>query len=249
MLTSKPADDLLHLNVSIRLQLMFRRERDYAMRMIRTLVVLTRMLTLSAYGTNSTAGNYSGSDAGYLVVGLAAHDTMESRAIKYTLDYRRLESSDIGSVSFSPKKKLELMPFLNQKTDFEDGNEMGVVEVRRLPPGKYELFKVEGALYGGFIQWRWQSKNSFSIPFTIEAGNATYVGHFQGHSTSVRSVVSLGAPLPSGAYFIVSNQNDHDLQIARKKVGAFQEVKTAVPDVAELKSEYFLRECPSKECE
>ena len=219
------------------------------MRTIRTMAFLTGILTLSACGTNPTAGKHSGSDAGYLVVGLAAYDTMESRAIQYTLDYRRVESSDTGSVSFSPKKKLELMPFLNRKTDFEDGNEMDVVEVRRLPPGKYELFKVDGALYGGVIQWRWQSKNSFSIPFTIETGNATYVGHFQGHSTSVRSFVSLGAPLPSGAYFVVSNQSDHDLQIARKKVATFQEVKSAVPDVVELNSEYFLQECPSKGCD
>ena len=141
------------------------------------------------------------------------------------------------------------MPFINQKTDFEDGDEMGVVEVRKLPPGNFELFKVEGALYGGVIQWRWQSKDSFSIPFTIEAGKATYIGHFQGHSTSVRSVLSLGAPLPSGAYFVVSNQYDHDLQIARKKVMTLQEAKIAVPDVAELKSEYFFQQCPSKGCD
>ena len=125
------------------------------MRMIRAVAFLTGMLSLSAYGTNPVVGKYSGSDAGYLVVGLAAYNTMEGRAIKYTLDYRRIESSDTGSVSFSPKKKLELMPFLNQKTDFEDGNEMGIVEVRRLPPGKYELFKVESALNAGIIQWRW----------------------------------------------------------------------------------------------
>src|SRR5450631_533554 len=210
------------------------------MRTIGTMVFLAGILTLPVCEANPTADKYSGSDAGYLVVGLAAYDTMESRAIKYTLDYLRIGSNDTGSVSFSPKKKLKLMPFMHQKADFEDGDEMGVVEVRKLPPGNYELVKVEGALYAGFIRWRWQSKDGFSIPFTIEAGNATYVGHFQGHSTSVRSVLSLGAPLPSGAYFVVSNQIDHDLPIARKKVGTFQEIKIAVPDVAELKSEYFL---------
>ena len=61
--------------------------------------------------------------------------------------------------------------------------------------------------------------------------------------------MSLGAPLPSGAYFVVSDQIDHDVQIARKKDSAFQEVKTSVPDVTELKSEYFLQECPSKKCD
>lgn len=216
---------------------------------MRTMAFLIGIVTLSACGTNPTSGKYSGSDAGYLVVGLAAYDTMNSRAIQYTLVYRRIESNDAGAISFSPRKKLELMPFLNQKTDFEDTDEMGVVEVRKLPPGNYELFKVEGALYAGIIQWRWHSNNSFSIPFAIEAGNASYLGHFQGHSTSVRSVLSLGAPLPSGAYFVVSNQNDHDLQIARKKVATFQEVKIAVPDVTALKSEYFLQKCPSTECD
>jgi hypothetical protein len=213
-------------------------------------MALLGMLMLSACETSPVAGKYGGNDAGYLVIGLAAYDTVESRAIKYTLDYRRTDSSDTGSISFSPRKKLELMPFMNQKTDFEDGDEMGIVEVRKLAPGNYELFKVEGALYGGAVQWRWESNNSFSIPFRIEAGSATYVGHFQGHSTSVHSVMSLGAPLPTGAYFVVSNQVDHDSRIARTKaVGAFQDVKSAVPDVGELKSEYFLQKCPSQGCD
>lgn len=219
------------------------------MRTTRALAFITGTLISAAIAASQVADRPSGDQAGYLVVGLAAYDTMESRAIRYTLDYRRIGSSDTGSISFSPKKKLELMPFLKQKTDFQDDSEMGVVEVRRLPPGHYELFKIDGALFGGMVQWRWQSKNLFSIPFDIEAGNATYVGHFQGHSTSVHSVLSLGAPLPSGAYFVVSNKSEHDLAIARQKIDYLQEVKTAVPDVVNLKSEYFLSRCPSSGCD
>lgn len=213
------------------------------------MALLTGMLMLSACATRPVAGSSPGSDAGYLILGLAAYDSTESRAIQYTLDYRRIGSDEMGTVSFSPKKKLELMPFLTQKTDFEDNNEMGVIEVIKLPPGNYELFKIEGALYGGIVQWRWLSQGGFSIPFTIEAGTATYLGHFQGHSTSVHSILSLGAPFPSGAYFVVSNQDDRDSTIARKKVPAVQDVKTAVPDVAVLKSEYFLQKCPSNGCD
>jgi hypothetical protein len=68
-------------------------------------------------------------------------------------------------------------------------------------------------------------------------------------SRGFESPSTLGAPFPSGAYFIVSNQQDHDLQIALKKVGAFQRVAIAVPDAAELKSEYFLEKCPAKGCD
>ena len=134
------------------------------MRTIRTMAFLTGMLTLSACGTNPPAGKHSGSDAGYLVVGLAAYDTMESRAIQYTLDYRRVESSDTGSVSFSPKKKLELMPFLNQKTDFEDGNEMGVVEVRRLPQENMSYSKLMGRSMAGSFSGDGSQRTVFRFP-------------------------------------------------------------------------------------
>ncbi len=217
------------------------------MRRFRVTAFFTVISILSGCQTNQMTGDLPDKEAGYLVIGLAAYDTMESRAIQYTLDYRYIGSNDTGFVRFTPKKELELMPFLTTKTDFEDHEEMGVIEVRKLAPGHYELFAIEGALFGGIVQWRW-SRTGFSIPFTIEAGKATYFGHFQGHSTSVHSVLSLGAPFPSGAYFVVSNQQDHDLQIARKKVGAFQDMIIGVPDVAELRSEYFLEKCPSTGC-
>ena len=53
----------------------------------------------------------------------------------------------------------------------------------------------------------------------------------------------------SGIDSVVSNKSGHDLAIARKKVDVLPDVKTAVPDVMALKSEYFMSQCPSSGCD
>jgi hypothetical protein len=189
--------------------------------------------------------DYPGEDAGFMVIAMGSGTSIESRAISYTLNFRRKETSEVGTISFTPHRPA--LPFLGTKRDFDEPNETGFVDVRKLAPGEYEIYGISAAMYGT-LQWRWQPKDEFSIPFTISAGVATYLGDFRGVGTSERSAWSLGAPLPTGAYFVVSNRADRDLPIARRKAPKLDQVNPAVPTEAVINSRYFQFSCLPSDC-
>jgi hypothetical protein len=111
------------------------------------------------------------------------------------------------------------------------GREAGRVISRELPPGQYEIFDFgfSGTLIVAGVEW--SSASPFSIPFTIRPGEATYIGNFA-------RAPSLGTPLEGqlGAvgYFVVSDQSERDLPIARTKAADLPPVRVEVPDVSAL---------------
>jgi hypothetical protein len=66
---------------------------------------------------------------------------------------------------------------------------------------------------------------------------------------SERHVLTLGAPFPSSAYFVVSNRSDRDIPIAQKKASYLTLINTQIPPIADLKSSYFFNKCPSSGCD
>jgi hypothetical protein len=80
-----------------------------------------------------TMPTYSGEDAGFIVIGMGSYTSVGSRGISYTLTFRKKGASDVGSIDFTPHRRM--LPFLGTKTDFDDPNETGFVEVRKLAPG------------------------------------------------------------------------------------------------------------------
>jgi hypothetical protein len=189
--------------------------------------------------------DYSGEDAGFMVIAMGSGTSMESRAVSYTLNFRRKGMPEVGTISFTPHRPA--LPFVGTKRDFDEPNETGFVDVRKLAPGDYEIYGISAAMYGA-LQWRWQPNDEFSIPFTISPGVATYLGDFRGVGTSERSAWSLGAPLPTGAYFVVSNRADRDLPIARRKAPKLDQVNPAVPTEAVINSRYFQFSCLPSDC-
>jgi hypothetical protein len=118
--------------------------------------------------------------------------------------------------------------------DYE-GYETGKVQVQHLPPGDYEVYSY---FFGGTMGY--SPRHAFSIPFTIRPGQATYIGNF------ARSP-SLGTPMESrlGAlgYFVISDQHERDITIARKKVPDLPPVTISVTDVSVLgQSELFAQD-------
>jgi hypothetical protein len=111
--------------------------------------------------------------------------------------------------------------------DFDRDGKTGVVDVVRLPPGDYDLFNFNLALVGSRGK-RFGAKRDFSVPFTVRAGAGTYIGEFV--------AVGIRGPdgLPGGAFFVVSNMADRDIQIAKRKEPALAAVTSAVPDVRSL---------------
>ena len=189
--------------------------------------------------------DYSGEDAGFMVIAMGSGTSVESRAVSYTLNFRKKGSPEVGVISFTPHRPA--VPFIGTKRDYDEPNEEGFVDVRKLAPGDYEFFGISAAMHGT-LQWRWQPDDEFSIPFSIAPGVATYLGDFKGVSTSRRSAWSLGAPLPTGAYFVVSNRLDRDLPIAKRKAPKLDQVNPAVPNGAVISSPYFQFSCLPSDC-
>jgi hypothetical protein len=101
----------------------------------------------------------------------------------------------------------------------------------------------------GTLEWHWHSVEDFSIPFTVTSGEAVYLGDFRGIATTRRSALSLGAPLPTGVYFVVSNREQRDFPIARRKAPYLADIKVQVTDPAAIRSRYFMASCRPEECD
>jgi hypothetical protein len=111
------------------------------------------------------------------------------------------------------------------------GREAGRVFILSLPPGRYEIydFGFSGTLIVAGVEW--SSATPFSIPFTINAGEATYIGNFaRAPSLGTRLEPQLGAV----GYFVVSDQSERDLAIARARDPALPAVRVEVVDVSNL---------------
>lgn len=170
--------------------------------------------------------SYKGADAGYLVYSVSSLD----QPMQFRFLYRRIPAEArpkwTGSLKCSCQGPLiGLYPF---KMDFK-GHESGNVDVETLPPGQYEAYSFEvttGSLaYGG----TWTPKQEFSIPFTIQPGQTTYIGNF---ARSTDSTMGLG-------YFIISDKLDRDMAIARTKAPALPPVTAQVFDVTQLDNPVF----------
>jgi hypothetical protein len=215
------------------------------MKNYRSLLALSLILGAASVGASSSK-DYSGDDAGFMVMGFGSYTSIESRGISYTMNFRKKGSGEFESISFTPHRPA--LPFLGTKRDFDDDGETGFVEVRRLAPGEYEIFSISAAMFGR-IEWRWKPKDEFSIPFTIASGVGTYLGDFKGVATFRRSILTFGAPLPTGAYFVVANREDRDFPIARRKVPALNQINAVLPDAAAVNSPYIQTTCHPEECE
>ncbi len=111
------------------------------------------------------------------------------------------------------------------------GREAGRVFVRSLPPGRYEIydFGFSGTIIVAGVEW--SSATPFSIPFTINPGEATYIGNFaRAPSLGTRLEPQLGAV----GYFVISDQSERDLAIARARDVALPPVRVDVTDVSNL---------------
>jgi hypothetical protein len=109
--------------------------------------------------------------------------------------------------------------------------EAGRVIVHALPPGRYEIydFGFTGTLIVAGVVW--SSATPFSIPFTINPGEATYIGNFaRAPSLGTRLEPQLGAV----GYFVVSDQSERDVPIARARNPALPAVREEVADVSTL---------------
>jgi hypothetical protein len=167
------------------------------------------------------SGKYEGADAGYLVVALAAKAGTSYDS--YTLMFRSKDRSAQGRVWWGQGNMFD-----RRKLDVDDGKEKGIVDVRRLPPGDYEIFNFNVFMNGGTIQKSWRSAQDFSIPFTIAPGRAAYIGEFM--AVKVMGENIFGMSLLDGAYFVLSDKADRDVGAVKEREPGLSEVTNAVVD-------------------
>lgn len=100
--------------------------------------------------------------------------------------------------------------------DFNDRkNGAGSVFSAYLPPGEYELYGIRLFENLGSMTTTFHTKVDFSIPFTVAKGETVYLGAFLATTTKGKNL--LGMSVPSGAYFLVSNQLQRDVGLLAKK--------------------------------
>ena len=151
--------------------------------------------------------DYEGSDAGYVVIGIgAAQGTMYTT---YRFDFRKAGGSGIDSLFYFQNNSV-----WGRGNDYETNLETGVIDARALPPGEYELYSYKIFHITGMVDRTFSPKEEFSIPFSVRPGETAYLGNYQANGLKAKNI--FGMPLPGGAYFIHSDTEERDLEIAKK---------------------------------
>lgn len=155
-------------------------------------------------------------------------------AMSFRFEYRRTATSSGEAVTDNRGAMVcDCVGFFNPRPSNLDyrGREAGRVFVRQLPPGRYEIydFGFRGTIVVANIEW--SSSTPFAIPFTINPGETTYIGNF---ARAPSLGTSLEPTLGAVGYFVVSDQSERDLAIARTKEPALPPVRLEVTDVAPL---------------
>lgn len=91
-------------------------------------------------------------------------------------------------------------------------NSTGIVRAIELPAGAWRLsgFRLDSSV----TNQRWTPRQEFSIPFTVSAGEVTYLGEFL--ATGTYGKPFLGFRAIEKPYFLVSDQRARDLPIATR---------------------------------
>jgi len=154
------------------------------------------------------AGGYQGADAGYLIVTLAAAQGTRYRS--YSFYFRRRDGGGKGSIWWGQDDASDRRPL-----DIDDGAEQALIDIRRLPPGDYEIYNFDIVLNPPSMWQPWFAARDFAIPFTIAPGRATYIGELK--AVALTTPGPFGNTLANGAYFVLSDKSARDLAIARRK--------------------------------
>lgn len=207
--------------------------------MRRLLAVFLALLLCACANVQRLPTDYSGPDAGKTVVGIGA--ASGTRYSSYSLLFRRVgqsaaaaEPKEVGRIVF-----FQTNMFYAQKPDYANSAEQGVVLIQSLPPGDYEIFNFDIFFNAGTVQTNFSSREPFSIPFTVKAGETTYLGNYQANRISGKNI--LGLPVASGAVFTVTSRLEDDLRIARGKDGMVRaDGQDATPSPRRIGNPFFI---------
>ncbi|BAN50382.1 hypothetical protein [Metapseudomonas resinovorans] len=182
--------------------------------------------------------DYRGDDVGHVVIGLGG--TAGAQYYSVALYYKRS--------MFNAGKLDELSRFvypplfeLVSKPDYVTEQEEGRVLTAKLAPGEYEFVNFHATIYNQVV---YSAGAPFSIPFTVRAGETTYLGNYRAVASEGQGPMGgvKGTPL-----FLLQDEAERDLALARKREpGLFKTVQNATPKAAWIKREFFVDELPTE---
>lgn len=151
---------------------------------------------------------YAGKDAGYLV--MAFGQKTGTDYVDYSLKYMNAVGGGGGSITYYP-----YYPASNQRpADFKNSTGSGDIETVAMQPGTYDLYNFEMSVFYEVGLETFKVRDDFFIPFTIRAGEATYLGQYMTSGTTDGKDILSGTPIPAGAILLVSDQKDFDVSVA-----------------------------------
>lgn len=176
---------------------------------------------------------HKGADAGQVVLALGLTDFDKPWK---TVGYHNIRLLIEKEGSTPPQAGvLELQsPVMFSPGDYRDDTETGLVQTFSLPAGRYRITDFQLVWDGGLSSQRrvYSAQPTFAVPFTVEAGQAVYVGNYQLNALTERSVI--GLPRPQGGVFVVSDRWAADTAIAQRKQLIKGSTANQTPDVASL---------------
>lgn len=160
-------------------------------------------ILLSGCQTIGMSTNYKGDDAGYLVLGIGA--TPKSPLMSYGLIIKNTTGGRTARMFMQHG-------FVWDTPEYNNEFGAGIVEVLSLQPGRYELcnFSVNSIAGGGSKEQF--SREDFSVPFEVKAGETVYLGNFEAAIDFYEGLFGIEAAEWTG--FKVRSIPEHDLKIA-----------------------------------
>jgi len=175
---------------------------------IKKLFVALACACLTACVTNPNGVKYTGSDAGAVILSMG--ESAETSYNSFAIHLVRMDGQYEQRIWWGPANSYE-----SRKPDYY-GDGKGIVEMRNLPPGDYEVYNFDIYQTSGMSDLTWNSKTDFSLKFHV--------------GLSGKNLLDL--TIPAGGYWIVSDRSARDIPIAHAKNPMLPRVRTAVVDPA-----------------
>lgn len=177
---------------------------------------------------------YTGDDAGYLAYSTGS---VPQYAFPYSFTYHRVEARPDGDWKGYIIPRINIWTGKMKIRDF-DGEEVGQIYTRRLPPGNYV---VDDFFFTGFLPgmvFDWHSSKKLDIPFTIRPGEATYIGTFM-------RLNSWKTPQEAAGFFVITDRADRDWPLVKDRLPDGTKITSEITDVSKFGSMLFRANRPS----
>lgn len=202
-------------------------------------IILLLSLVTGCASSTLRPPDYLGDDAGFVVIGIGA--TKETNYSNYKIYYRNVETKEEDKFHY-----VKWTDLFDLGTEYSDDNEDGVVEFRVLRPGDYEIYNLwfYGPRVSDYAEYTLQEE--ISIPFTIAAGETTYLGNYQANGIYGENFVKMKVPV--GAYFVVSDRCSNEIRTVKCVKNEINEdvVHKAIPTEQTVPDSIFVFDTPQK---